>query len=231
VILPRQIARGIIDGRVTQIRRPDVKRVYKPGERLPIMAGHQGPAACFVKVKEAWKAETGEINQATQACGWKTTLQFRADWVRWYDKTWIRDLVEDDDLTLAMRYDRRWTQRPVWVLTVHLDRTQQPRLLAARPSPDYVTNPARAMPREPEAVDEHTQAWITGRANMELEQWLVMEQAMRERMTIEARLRDARTAAYISGVDISRFERELKGRVRALEQKVRKEATETRSVA
>jgi hypothetical protein len=78
VILPRQIARGIIDGRVTQIRRPDTKRVYKPGERLPIMAGHQGPAACFVKVKEAWKAETGEINQANaRACGYKTTLSSR----------------------------------------------------------------------------------------------------------------------------------------------------------
>jgi hypothetical protein len=204
MILEATLCRAIDAGKATQIRRvviatdPRYRRrkdkhgrakrgqsmelvkptVPKQGDRFPIKAAADKPVMCRVVVREKPVIERhGAISFAdVRASGYRTTVEYKAAWVRRYDGGWIEakevttgaDGAVDEnryltDELLAVRFDARWADRDVYVLHVEVDRTGE-RYLAADPAAmetDYVRSPARAMTGEPPAVDEATQEQFT----------------------------------------------------------------------
>jgi hypothetical protein len=77
-------------------------------------------------------------------------------------------VVLDRDMWIMRRsldmFERKHAHRPVWAITFHLDVAPVGRFLALQSDELYTSNPARAMPDEPEAVDPDTQRWITENA-------------------------------------------------------------------
>ncbi len=204
MILEATLCRAIDAGKATQIRtivvasEPRYRRrrnkqggakrgqsmelvkswIPKRGDRFPIKAAADKPVMCRVVVTTKPTIEQhGPISFAdVRASGYRTTVEYKAAWVRRHDRDWIdgqevkvgADGVEEADhfLTdelLAERFDERWADRDVYVLHVEVDRTGE-RYLAADPAAmetDYVHSPARAMAGEPPAVDEATQEQFT----------------------------------------------------------------------
>jgi len=236
MILEAALCRAIDAGRATQIRRvivasePRYRRrkdrhgrakrgqsvelvkplVPKAGDRFPIKAASDKPVMCRVVVRSLSTERHGAISFAdVRASGYRTTVEYKAAWVRRHDAGWIEGKevttgaggVEDvnrflTDELLAVRFDERWAGRDVYVLHVEVDRTGE-RYLAADPAAmetDYVRSPVRALAGEPAAVDEQTLAAFT-KAAREKPKVTQMEVWAERRASLES--------------EIERMEREL----------------------
>jgi hypothetical protein len=226
----------------TRLRSGQSSTLVKPfapqeGERLAVRH-KRGPAACHVIVTDATKADVNEITyQDARAMGYRTTADAMAGWVNLHGT--LREGgrceccggpgVQDgfcvtcgcDDQSSAA-FHARHAHKPVWILTVELDRSHTPRLLAGRPSvgSDYVSSPTLAAADEPECVDERTQDQF---AREGFQGWAAREasrEADRERLSLEERLRMVRVEARAKGIDTYRLEQSLLQRVKAMEAKV-----------
>lgn len=217
MILSPDMVRAVAAGRKTVHRRPtrsDHPCTYHPGKTYPVMPGRGQRALVRVTVTEVRVDVLGALTFAdARAEGFRSTEPFKVKWVHQYDRQWVARQDDPDDELLLERFDARHADRSVWVIGFRLSREDTPRLLAARPAPDYVANGARAL-RETarhlvgEAVSEAEQAWITARAGMTTAQWHVLEaahaDARSQERSVEERVQSACQRAALAGVDVSR---------------------------
>jgi hypothetical protein len=92
-----------------------------------------------------------------------------------------------------------------------------PRLLARRSEQGYVTSPAVALPREPEAVDEETQRQISTEARLRFAETRSDELARADSKRWCNRLKQAEMRARSKGVDIHKLQIEVRRAVVAME--------------
>lgn len=232
MIFKPELERLVRTGRKTVTRRPirpDQLCRYRPGKSYAVQPGRGKPATCRITITSVTHELAGAITLPEAVGeGFKTTDDFKAYWIALHDGAWLareREAVEalnddagPDDATVDVdtwlyarsvdRYDARHHDRPVWRIEFVLDTRLAPRLLAAESDELYVTNPARALQGEPEAVTEYEQVLITARAGMVTEQWIAHEVSCRERdrelLSREDQLVRLQRAARLRSVDISR---------------------------
>jgi hypothetical protein len=178
--------------------------------------------------------------QDARAMGYRTTADAMAGWVRLHGTQPEEGRCEccggpgvregfcvtcgcDDQFSAA--FHARHSHKPVWILTVELDRSHTPRLLAGRPSvgSDYVSSPTLAAADEPECVDERTQDQFAREGH---QGWLAREaarQANRDLLTLDERVRLALAEGDAQGTDLHRQKQALLQRVKAIENKVNRE--------
>lgn len=173
--------RAIIAGRKTQTRRPvkpgQTRCRYEPGRTYAIQPGRGQPSDGHrIHILDVHQEHLGDITFTdARAEGFKTTQDFKTYWVQLHDKAWaekpirvpcdcwthsqpgdhfrLRDITERD---LLQRFDQRHANTTVWVITFAYDTSEQPRFLAARSEHGYTSNRHRALPDEPEAVNDLT---------------------------------------------------------------------------
>jgi hypothetical protein len=228
----------------TRLRSGQSSTLVKPyapreGDRLSLRH-KQGPAACHAIVTSVARSDRNEITyQDARAMGYRTTADAMAGWVRLHG-TPPEEGCEccggpgvcdgfcvtcgcDDQPSAA--FHARHSHKPVWILTVELDRSHTARLLAASPSAqsDYVTSPAAALGgnADPgEAVEEKLQDLFTREGIQGFIAREASREADRERLSLEERLRMVRAEARAKGIDTYRLEQSLLQRVKAMEAKV-----------
>jgi hypothetical protein len=236
VIFRPELARSIRQGRKTQTRRPvgtePVCR-YREGKSYAVQPGRGQAAVCRIMVTEVRQERLGDIAfMDARAEGFQTTEDFKAYWIAIHEKTWLEhetamlNEAENDDGvildrdTWLMRRSLDMFHRPrrgnlpshadrlVWVISFHLHAEDEIRLLALRSDEIYVTNPAQALPHEPEAVDVDTQKRITQDAGMTTGQWIALEQGHRDRdralLSREDQIVRLRRAARLRSIDATR---------------------------
>lgn len=230
MIFRPELVRQIRDGRKTMTRRPtkaleDHCR-YRPGKSYAVQPGRGQSATCRIYIHDVRRELAGAIPYAdARAEGFTTTDEFKVYWVSIHDKAWLDrettmldEADNDDDVTLnrdvwitcrsLQRFDARHAATPVWAIRFTLDTAPVGRLLALRSDELYTSNPARALPGEPEAVDADTQKRITRDAGMTTDQWRALEHAGRDRdralLSREDQLTRLQRSARLRSVDISR---------------------------
>lgn len=229
MIFRPELVRLIRQGRKTQTRRPtrnDEPCRYKRGKSYAVQPGRGKPATCRIYVDHVRQERLGDIAFTdARAEGFPTTDDFKAAWVEIHDAKWLEheiamlDEAENDDGVVLDRdtwllrrsldmFDRRHADRTVWVIAFRLDATPVGRFLALQSDELYTSSPARALPGEPEAVDEDTQNRITENAGTVQRQWGSLEQARRDRdralLSREDQIVRLRRAARLRSIDASR---------------------------
>jgi uncharacterized protein YhfF len=227
MIFQPELVRLIRQGRKTQTRRlvkTSQSCRYKPGKNYAVQPGRGEPAIARIQITAVRQERLGDIAYTdARAEGFATTDDFKTYWISVHDKAWLEhenrmlDEAEHDDGVVLDRdtwikrrsldmFEQWHADKNVWVIAFLLDAT--PRFLALRSDELYTTNPARALPGEPEAVDEDTQKWITDNANLTSRQWQAVEAAGREQdralISREEQLTRLQRAARLRSVDISR---------------------------
>lgn len=244
MILSASLVRAIQRGEKTTIRRPiqggepryrkrtragrgasmQLVAPFNPvaGDRLPIRST-DGDTSCHIILTDVRHTTLGNItDQDAHAEGFKTADRFKTAWIKTHDRDWInRQPADPTPEAMVARFDTQHAAKTVWLLTFEYDAAQAPRLLGTVGA-DYATSTARALPDEPEAVDETTQTWITDRAGRDQAHWQAIGEARREQMDLAERLRAAQDTAALHGIDIHRQEQSILQRIRSLESKVRK---------
>lgn len=230
MIFRPELVRKIQRGEKTMTRRP-MKRGeptcrYSTGKSYAVQPGRGKSATCRIHIDGVRLERAGEITFSDAlAEGFRTTEEFKAYWIGLYEKAWLEhehkmlDEAENDDGVVLDRdtwimrrsldlFDRRHADRFVWVIAFRLDVTPVGRFLALQSDELYTSNPARAIPDEPEAVDLETQKRITENAGMTTQQWLTMEAARRDQdrafLSREQQLVRVQRAARLRSVDIRR---------------------------
>jgi uncharacterized protein YqfB (UPF0267 family) len=229
MIFRAELVRQIRTGRKTMTRRPAKVEPgcrYQPGKSYAVQPGRGQSATCRIHVTSVRKELVGEIAFAdARAEGFATTEDFKAYWIAIHERTWLEHenamlneaenddgVVLDRDVWIMRRsldlFDRKHAHRPVWVISFHLDVAPVGRLLALRSQEGYTSNPHRALPGEPEAVDADTQAWVTGNAHQTTAQWQALEAGRRERdralLSREDQIVRLQRAARLRSIDASR---------------------------
>lgn len=136
--------------------RDHIKR-YQPDQALNVRAFVGGPTWCKVAIVTADRVPlTAALNlRNAKLAGYRTTTELGAAFER--------------------SHGEGRTDRLVWVLEVRLDKSETPRLLAARSDELYVTTPATALPDEPEALSEEDwKRHVDGNKDLEHGQWLAL---------------------------------------------------------
>lgn len=192
MIFAPALARKVLAGAKTQTRRavqPGRDCRYRPHHTYAVCPGRGKPAAGRILITDVREERAGDITFAgARAEGFRTTGEFKAAWVRLHDKAWVQReetrraqigaQLHDD--TIVLRFDHRHVDTPVWVIEFTLP-VDPVRLLADRHAKaDYVDTQARALPDEPEAVDEQTQARISKDARMRKAQQTTVDSVLRE---------------------------------------------------
>lgn len=172
MIVSPATAKAIRAGRIMQTRLPRV-----PGRACPYRAGHDyplrvrrgrgstGDAESRIEVLAVSRQLAGEITFAdARRGGFRTTDEWKVQWVRRYDSTYQRQRAVNDylwstgavDAIMLERFEREHAFALVW--NVVFKPTEGKRFLArpTRTSGDYVSHPGRAI--DPiECVDTDTQ--------------------------------------------------------------------------
>ena len=199
---------------------------YKPGKTYAVQPGRGQSATCRIHITSIHTAAAGDITLTDAVCeGFRTTDEFKTYWIALHDKAWLEhentmlDEAENDDGVILDRdtwimrrslhmFDLRHAHRPVWVIAFHLDTAPVGRFLALQSDELYTSNPARAMPDEPEAVDPDAQKRITEDAGMVTGQWQAIEAARRDKeralLSREDQLARLQRSARLRAVDITR---------------------------
>jgi hypothetical protein len=182
-----------------------------PTRTYAVQPGRGKPAACRIEILDVRQELVGQITfDDARAEGFRTTAEFSAAWVRIHDKAWVAAWNgTEDEHDLTVRFTERHAQKPVWVITFKLDHAHVPRLLAARPAPDYVTDPRLALPGEPEALsDEDWKRHVEAHRDRNAAEWQTVEEHQRELdrrlMSQDERIARMRREANMRGVDITR---------------------------
>ena len=244
MIVPENLAQRILNGQITQVRIPRNSRRCPHTIGRPVAIQPHSVDSYTVHHDDGTTTDD-QIRQTIRSIGHALVIDIRSSTLA---DTTPRDLrregyTDKDELLDAWNIHRR-TRNPdtlVWVLTVkpHTDPIRIPapsgslsRVVVSEhheddfsgPEHDYVSSSARAMPGEPEAVDEFTQARITARANMETDQWRALDTAHRETRALDDRLREALMLAEHGGVDVHRQVASIRQRIQALERLVIRKA-------
>jgi hypothetical protein len=148
VIVSEIDAEQIAEGRTTQLRLPVSRRAPDPGRVVPITFrervefSHRMIAVrvCYVTVIAVWRTRLYHVtDEEARGCGYA-------------DRAEMLDLWDRQD-------------QPVWALKFERNFNHRPRLLSGRViagmQGGYVDHAKRALPDEPEAVDELTQRRLT----------------------------------------------------------------------
>lgn len=164
MIFTPALARAILGGRKTQTRIPTVA-----GKRCPLKIGHDyavrtgpgKPVSCHVTVLARARQQLDAItHRDARAEGFRTTNDFRAEWVRRHDAAWVdRELVDlaaafDDTASvpewiLLERFRQRHAERQVWAILFAVQQhgyrylASQTDILAG--GDQYTANKARAI--------------------------------------------------------------------------------------
>lgn len=252
MIFAPEMVRLITTSRKTQTRRPvrgdEPKSRYRPGRSYAVQPGRGKPASLRIVITDVRQEPLGDLTLAdAHAEGFRTTDEFRLYWVALHDKAWIarqhklldaeHDFTDEDraetiHIRALPRFNARHAHRHVWVITFELDRTEQPRYLAAGGSwnpahakrdqalreaghtiptteedSGYTHTAALSVQGEPEAVSDADQKLITAQAGRP-EHWRALEEGHRERelrlLSLEDRIVRARRIARMRNVDIER---------------------------
>lgn len=188
MIFSPALARKVLVGSKTETRRPvrEGKTCrYRVGHTYAVQPGRGRAEEGRILVTGVYEQRLGDIAFVNaRAEGFRTTADFKAEWMRLYDKAWVAAHGAEDldlaDETVAQRFEDRHADTRVWVIQFMLP-IDQIRLLADRHAKaDYVDTPARAMPDEPEAVDEQTQERISKDARLRKAQQNSIDYAARE---------------------------------------------------
>lgn len=227
----------IVKGKQTVMRRP-VKQGerhpwFRPGRNYAIQPGLGQRQITRIAINTIEAGRLGDITfNDVRAEGFRTTIEYKAFWVRTYDAAWVvreenrlERTVTDEEL--AGRFDTRHADTAVWIVGFELDRSHRPRLLAptARGERDgdeygYTDNPTRSLRDEPEAVDASILAKFAEDAAM---RWRGLpgsreEHLRRRERSLRIRLRQAALNAGRAGVDITRQLDSIEHHIRMLEQ-------------
>ena len=197
MIFPPSIARKIVEGKVTQTRRPyRVRKPYAVGRSYAIQAGKHTWAARIV-VRGLW---ADSLANATFADARKEGFR------------------TSDDL-LAHYQGRFGVEELTWVIEFELDREAQPRLLHRDSSRGYTTQRHESMKDEPEAVDEAFMEKFV--KEKEIRSALVnRERDLRTRASsLARRLRQGTLSVDRSGVDVSKELDRIEEQLREIEGK------------
>lgn len=226
MIFSPALARKVLAGQKTQTRRP-VKEGkdcrYRPHHNYAVCPGRGKPESGRILITEVREERVGDISlRDARAEGFRTTIEFKAAWLRLYDESWVEahdlpatGLVLSDEM-IADRFEERHADTSVWVIEFTLP-VDPIRLLADRHAKsDYVDTPARAMPDEPEAVDERSLQRIVDRSGMESGQWQAVQDAQRESQSLDTQLRELLHRADRMGLDVRRQEQSIRQRIRQL---------------
>ncbi|WP_217913221.1 hypothetical protein [Miltoncostaea marina] len=228
MIFPPSQAWGIARGEVTMARRlvraGEERCRYRPGCSYAVQPGPGGSSIGRLVVTRTRREALGAVTVADarrEGHGGRAPLTaFVFAWLAQHDREWrdVLDLVSDEEA--AERFRARWARREVWVLEFIRDPAVAPRLLHRHSERGYTAAPSDAMPDEPEAVDEWTQATITREANMRDEQRAedrrreARDQLAVALQDIASRMQNARLVAAAGGLDVDEHLRRADQRVR-----------------
>lgn len=239
MIFGAQLARKALAGTKTQTRRPiraDRLCRYRPHHTYAVQPGRGKPEAGRILVTAVRQQRLGDITlREAHAEGFRTTDDFRVAWVSIHDARWIsaHDEAHGEDARVLRRFDDRHADTPVWVIEFTLP-VDPVRLLADRNArAAYVDHHSRAMPDEPEAIDEETQRRITRAAGLREAQQHAVTGAQREaelgRLTIGARLDRVLASMHADAQSATSDVRVVEKRVDALERKHYRDATKRKA--
>lgn len=204
--------------------RPGVGDVLPIQERVKEAGEERVVTLCRVRITEHRQERHGAISLVDAlAEGVRTTVAYKARWVRHRDRQWIASQGEKidplDDEQLVARFDRRWGDGQVYVISFALERLS-PRYLARDPAAqqaDYVSAPSMAMRGEGAPVEDWRQQDYAkeGRAKPRVTQREVWDEA---RATIKDQI--ARVKATEPGRDVASTLRRLERELGVLERKI-----------
>jgi hypothetical protein len=196
VIVSEREAKRIFEGRKRQHRLPLHRRAPEPGNLIPVTFRRPNEAlgydayghpreepirACHIRITERWETAVGKVTAS--------------------------DLV-DEGFRDIDEYRDFWPNMSVhvWVIRFHVEQRDEARLLSARVvagrQGSYVTNVARALPDEPEAVDPFTQQQFSDAARERDLQRELERRDLRNRLPFALRLRAAELEARRRHIDI-----------------------------
>ncbi|MEA2255573.1 MAG: hypothetical protein QOG35_1618 [Solirubrobacteraceae bacterium] len=213
MILPREQIHLILRGQRTLLLvprgdEPGGAPPYKAGRPIPLQTAATRPATCRVAVLRVTDVALGELDELdARALGVRDVDELRQAW--------------------AAEHGRWDAAARAWKLAIALDHAARPHMLVPqsgrhgrRALLGYTTDPAQAMPDEPEAVDEH--ALAAGRRAAHQTEHDRFEQllAQRERLDPVERLRLALADARARGTNIDRDLHVIAQRVKAIERRV-----------
>lgn len=164
-------ARAIIAGRKTTHRIP-----VRPGDGAAPGRYHPGsdhavcpdgaPSIGRIVITRVDRCAVGTITETQAAAeGHANLVAFARAWLTTHDPAYRPALEHATDDEALDRFHTRHADRETWVLSFVVDPTAPVRLLAAHSEDGYVAHPYRALPDEPEAVDEQTQTALTSAAH------------------------------------------------------------------
>lgn len=210
MIVPKPIVGSIARGTTNLVFRPATSRRLKVHDRVFVKASTSAPVACHVWIRDVELVRLGDTSFAqARAAGYRTTEEFKAQWVWQHERDWATLRVEAKEEGFEVpRFNSRWAQKDAWAITIELDQSHVPRYLAAQSDELYVTNVAQALADEPEAVSEAEQEKITTEARQALEERQAHERKTRDAdralLAFEVRLGDVRRRSQLHGVSVSR---------------------------
>jgi hypothetical protein len=183
VIFPKTLAGKVARCDATMTVRPVTTSAPKVGDRRCVKPSQRGDTLCHITITGVEQAFAGDITfKQARACGFKTTNDWRAAWVRQHDAKWIDSqeiatgadgVVDVDrwmtDTDLLPRFNARHARRLVHVISFTLA-VDTPRFLAhpTANSGDYTEQRHRAID-DLEVVDEMTQHRYTEEARKQRE--------------------------------------------------------------
>lgn len=196
MIVPKQVAQGILEGRVTTMRVPlDTFRLQtwtdqdgneqtgKPSGTLTLKAAKDRP--------EDWPVNRPSPASKTRLCSVRILDAQRVN----LDATTLEDARADGyadpgeyALAYMAAYARSWTDTEAWLLTFEVNRRQghSPMGGAWDPGSDGTVGPERKPAPEPEKV---ASGWITRRNGLRYELDQQQREALYRSLSLEDRLR------------------------------------------
>lgn len=205
MIFKATLIRKIVAGTKTQTRRPakpDEDCRYQTGKAYAVQPGRGRPHIARIRITHIRHEQLGDLTyDDARAEGFKTRQDFYDYWTELYGHVDV--------------------EQHVWVITFHLDREHKPRLLHKDSTKGYTSNPAEAVPHEPEAVD----GWVTQtyaaenreRYEGDREAELQRQQAR----SLAAKIRETEARARKQGIDVQPDLRALHAKLDALNHKLR----------
>jgi hypothetical protein len=154
LVLGMTEARLVVHGQrtthLTPVKPSHHRKRYLPAQRLAVKSYVGGVTECHVVVSDAGRIQLGQVDYGlVRELGYIRVDAFQEAWVAEHEPDFDGEPLE--------RFQRRHAHREMWVIRFALDRTQAPRLLAARSDELYVENAAMALAHEFPALtpDEH----------------------------------------------------------------------------
>jgi hypothetical protein len=175
LIFQKQIAGKVARGEATLTIRPATSRPPAHGARRCVKVQQRGAIACHITITDVQDMLAGEVTfKQARACGYRTTDEFKAAWVRERDAKWVEfygDAAERTDDELVARFNVKHAFASCYAITFKLA-TDTPRFLAA---------PGRG------EIDSHGNADYTRQRHRAIDDLEVVDELTAERYSKKAR--------------------------------------------